>query len=351
MFAQLLCSVDWNKVPGFCCCSKDDKDQGGQGNASATRPQPPQMGAGWFPSSGSNAMPSKTEDQSVPSYAATAVGFGRQASGEEDEEMRAADAAADIDAEPLNVDILQSYYERDAAERAQEEADEEEESDSDEEDELKEFQDEMKKAHRQLQKQCGEEKSRLRKSKAKHWNPDVNANMEFEFNQMEIVAENLDNVDPEEDTGATKEPPKNGAPDAPVKKKKIQKGKSPAGLNPDDMEVINMRYENKVREFLKDDQRPDDFQEHVLGDDLVDYQQAMRDRLGKLSGKESKEEFSPAKDRAEAVKECVRKYNEECERLGLYKAFSAEDVPEDGLGNQQRSEMLDNVKKLSEKEE
>lgn len=331
----------------FCCCGKDE---GGQGAASGMRP--PQMGAGWFPSSSSDAMPSKVEQKSFRAQNVTDDDSDLEETGDV-EEMEAEDVEAaeeHQDEDTTGANDLQSYYEIQAAERAEEEANQVEETDSDEDEEAKEFEEEMKEASRELTRHCGEEKSRLKRlNKQKpllveDWDEELHTAREETLSHLRKVAQKLVTEEPETAIGAMATDATVGGSEGSLRAKTPDLSDSVGNV---DRELINMRYKQKVTNFLKD--REDDVEEDDLERELLDYHHAVRARLAKLSGGDgSQETFSPAKDRAEAVKECVKKYHEKCEQHGLFKAFSADDVPEDGLGNDARNELLDNINTLSD---
>lgn len=345
----------------FCCC---EKDQGGQAPASGMRP--PQKGAGWFPSSSSNAMPSKTEFRSVPRRYSTDAGSDDEETGDVDdmdaEEMGAV-ASENPDADPHDLDDLQSYYESIAAERAKDEENIVEETDSDEDDELREFQEDMKKAQGALQRSCGEEKSQLVKlTRYEHEDPEVHISRKFSLSQLECAADNLQTADSSDSDKETKTISRQVSQSSQLGKSltrqlskgskcsnkgSIKKSKSSTDLvDAGDDEQLNMRYKKKVEKFLKERDRP--YGLHDLDEsELHEYETAVNDRLAKLSGEKDLKKLPHPKDRAEAVKACVKKYNEECERLGLFKAFSAEDVPEEGLDTEMRHELENNIKTLS----
>jgi len=343
----------------FCCC---EKDQGGQVAKGAMRP--PQKGAGWFPGPGpgSDGMTSTAEPGSVP--ASQAADFD---SDEEDGDIGGMEAEGMNATEDHEQDLghLQSYYGRAAAERAAEEENQVEETDSDEDEELKEYQEEMNEAQKKLQKICGEEKFRMRRLSRQDDDEDeeVLEWRNFAFERLEVVDNCFEAADAEkpetdmEATTAEKEPPK--TPKRATTKPKLTSSKTlqdlaQSGEAADGDKMINAMYEKKVLKYLNECHETDDLQERHSQNELADYHQAVRDRLVKLGGDEAeltgeqtRETFAPAKSRAEAVKKCVKKYNEECEKLGLFKAFSAEDIPEEGLGPEARNEQLQNISTLS----
>merc|ERR1712012_418924 len=72
------------------------------------------------------------------------------------------------------------------------------------------------------------------------------------------------------------------------------------------------------------------------------------DRFVKLSGDDDRELVPVIQDRIDAVKHCVKKYNEECQRLGLFKAFSIDELHSDGLDGRQRANLQANIDRLSD---
>lgn len=347
MFSRLAGAVEWNSDGMF----------GNRANEGAKEAAANKNKKSWFGTS--NAGASSTPE-AVPDAIRTQEG-GEQEDNEAEEELEVMQGD-DYDEDDIDkpLPVLESYYEKTAKEKNLEKSKaDREDTDSDEEEEQKQFNETMAETLR-IFKNSVEDEQRT-KGRDKRDGP-VNDNHNKYLSTLTSVQTALENGEKKqqatgfEHSSKEKGGQKAQAPDAAGKKKAPRKVQHHAEEDFEITEkcVIDDRYKQKVQALLEKKKEAEDYAENDPSSEghqnkLKDYREAMSSRFVKLSGDDDRDMVPGFDNHTEAVKHCVKKYNEECQRLGLFKAFSIDDqTSTDGLDARQRTNLQANIDRLSD---
>jgi len=249
---------------------------------------------------------------------------------------------------------LESYYEKTAKEKIQEaqaQADNES-TDSEEEEEEQKFQEAMNDTWEAFKRSIAAESTSKkqerpvdgdRKEEGYETAKNVRAEYMEKMRGFERACEKEINHNSDH---ASKDKQKSQSSDAGGKKKHHRRPQHDVSddFERTDKKFIDEKYDQKVATLLAERIKA----AKGTKAELHEYRENMRDRFVKLGGDDDRDMVPHFTDNTEAVKYCVKKYNEECEKIGIFKAFSSDDQTSDGIDARQRANLAANIKRLSE---